>query len=407
MFATNLKLAIQSVKTKRWRSFLTMLGVVIGVVSVVMTVSIGYGIKKQITSQINQLGPNLITILPEQNTSSTLSLAQRLNFVPAIGSGSFSERDLTLVGATNGVGIAVPMASVTGDIQVGNKTYSGDSIISTTDALPEVLNQTVAYGQFFSASDNAQNFAVIGANLAQALFHEPVPIGNSFQMRGVNFVVAGIFAPFDVSQFSSGTDYNNSVFIPFAVGNSLSGNQPDIYQILAKPSNPKLTDQVTRAISNTLEQERGGQTDFTVLEQKQILALSNRALTLLTTMIASVAGISLVVGGIGIMNIMLVSVMERTREIGIRKAIGATNKHIMNQFLIEASIISLSGGIIGVLISLAADYAISQFTNLPPSLSLEIVAIAIGVSLLEGIVFGAMPAIRAAKRDPIDSLRHE
>jgi putative ABC transport system permease protein len=386
-----------------------MFGVIIGVFSVAVTVSVGIGIRQQITNQIKQLGPDLITIVPGQSpTNANTSLLKNVNVLPTTGSGTLSQKDLALIGATKGVSLAVPMTSITGNVNVGGNSFSGQQIIATTQGFPTIVNQSLQYGQFFSSDDPyINNEAVIGQNVASALFKESIPIGQSFTINGQNFTVQGVLSQFTNSPLTPISNYNNAIFIPFNVGAKMSGGQPQIYEIFAKPNTIAGTNQTANAIRETLSNEHGSQNNFTVLEQKQILAIANNTLNVLTALIAAVAGISLFVGGIGIMNIMLVAVVERTREIGIRKAIGATNKQILSQFLIEAGIIGFVGGVIGVLLAIVADFIIQYFSTLQPAINWQIVLISIFAALLAGLIFGALPALRASRKDPIDSLRHE
>ena len=409
MLSDNFKLSIQSLRSTRWRSFFTMFGVIIGVFSVAVTVSVGIGIRQQITNQINQLGPDLITIVPGQNTAtSSSSLIKNLNVLPTTGTGTLTQRDLTLIGATHGVSLAVPMSSISGTVKVGNNTFAGQQIIATTQGFPSIVNQSLQYGQFFSSDDPyIDNEAVIGQNVATALFKQSIPIGQSFKINGQSFNVQGVLNSFSESPLTPISNYNNAIFIPFSVGSQMSGGQPQIYEIFAKPYSVSQTHQTATAINATLSKEHGSQNNFTVLEQKQILEIANNTLNVLTALIAAVAGISLFVGGIGIMNIMLVAVVERTKEIGIRKAIGATNRQILSQFLIEAGIIGFTGGVIGILLALIADLVIAYFSSLQPAMNWQLVTISIVGAFLAGIIFGALPALRASRRDPIESLRHE
>ena len=238
-----------------------------------------------------------------------------------------------------------------------------------------------------------------------SVFKEVVPIGRSFQIRGQNFTVEGVFGQFDTSPLTPISNYNNAIFIPYAIGQQMSSNQLQLYEVFAKPNNVTQTNQVSAAIKSRLLRSRGGQADFTVLEQKQDLSIANSTLNTLTALISAVAAISLLVGGIGIMNMMYVSVMERTHEIGVRKAIGASNRQIFDQFLIESAIIGMMGGILGVILAVIADLVIRYFTSLQPAITFPIVAVSIGAALLAGVLFGAMPALRAAHKDPIDLKR--
>lgn len=408
MLADDIKIAFQSLRSTKWRSFLTMLGVIVGVVSVAVIVSIGIGIKQQVSSQINQFGSDLITILPGTGINSSESdFIRRVNLLPTLGDGSFTERDLTIVGSTNGVSEAIPLSIITGNVAVNNTSSSNYLIVATTDNLPSALNQNVSVGQFFTSVDDYRNVAVIGHNVAEQLFHTVYASGQTLYIRGQSFIVEGVFSQFATNPLLPVSNYNNAIFIPFGVGSDFSGGNPEIYQIYAKPSNPTKTADVAQAIQANLQRSRGGQLNFTVLDQKQNINIANQTLNLLTTLVAGVAAISLLVGGIGIMNIMLVSVTERTREIGIRKAVGATNKQIFSQFLIESATIGFMGGVIGVIISILIDLAIKILTSLRPAINLQVILLSIGIGLVVGVIFGVMPAMRAASRDPIDSLRHD
>jgi putative ABC transport system permease protein len=265
----------------------------------------------------------------------------------------------------------------------------------------------MAYGTFFNSAGQMQYGAVIGQQVATQLFGEAAPLGHSFVFRGQQFIVDGVFNSFDTVPFTLSADFNDAIFVSESVVQSLTNNTAPIYEILVKPQNPNLTNQVSAAIKSGLLSSHNGQNDFSVLLQSQSITVTNSVLDLLTKLIVGIAAISLVVGGIGIMNIMLVSVTERTREIGIRKAIGATNRQILSQFLIEAVVLSISGGIIGIVLSFAVDYLIRVFSNLQPIITWQIVVLATAVALVIGAVFGALPAIQAARKDPIDSLRYE
>ncbi len=406
MVTGNFKMALDSIRSAKWRSFLTMLGIIIGVVSVVTIVSIGEGIKKQITDQINYLGSDLVTIRPGKIESrDNGGYLPGVNFVNPLGTGSLSEKDLKTVQATPGVTATVPFSVVTGVPKADKKELKQAMILGTTEDLPRVLNQKIAYGEFFDSSDTTRPVAVIGQRVAEELFEESVPIGRSMQIRGENFVVLGVFEEFKNVALSTSLDYNGAIFIPFETGKRISGGQANIQQILTKPTDVEYTDSVVSALKQRLLTAHAGQDDFSVLQQADNLAIANTVLDLLTRLIAAVATVSLIVGGIGIMNVMLVAVTERTQEIGIRKAVGATNNQILNQFLIESAVISLVGGIVGVLVSLVANGIIRIVTDLEPVITLPIMGLAVVVALVVGIIFGVAPALKAASKDPITALR--
>lgn len=405
-----IKLARASMRASRWRSLLTMLGIIIGIVSVVTTVSIGEGVKQQVLNQINERGDDLITVLPGRPFErSNLSLVRSLSPVSSGSTIVFSDADYRLVEGVPGVSGVAPFGHVAGEVKTDERSFADAQVIATSADLPEALNQKVEFGSFFSGSGEASaNGAVIGRGVAEKLFGENVPLGRSLSIRGTRFVVRGIFEEFsDTSPLLPLNDYSNAIFIPYSLGQELMGGNLQIYQILVRPEQPEATERVIGEIESVLTKARGNQQDFTVLRQTENLGLAEDVLDLLTSLIAGVAAISLLVGGIGIMNIMLVSVTERTREIGIRKAVGATNRQILYQFMTEAAVLSFFGGVLGVLCSLLVNFLMRITTDLQPVITLNVILLATGVSFAVGLIFGIAPAAIAARKDPIDALRYE
>lgn len=406
MMNGNTKLAMQSIRSSKWRSFLTMLGIIIGVASVIITVSLGEGVKQQINNQISQFGSDIITIRPgsvsskQQNSPFGISLFNNVTTV-------FNDNDVRAVSKVPGIESSAPLGLVSAVPRYEDREFSNGLVIGTTASLPQLMSQKVQYGSFFSVGEEGRRVAVMGPAAAQQLFQENVPIGKSFQLRGEEFIVRGIFEEFESNPITPGADFNNAVFIPYVTGKTLTEGNSQVFQIFAKPEQPEKLEETADAVKQALLRSRDNQEDFTILTQGESLDESSTTLSLITAMIAGVAAISLLVGGIGIMNIMLVSVSERTREIGIRKAIGATNRQIMHQFLIEAVILSLVGSIIGILVSLLANFLIRLTTDLQPAVNLRVAGLAILVALGVGIIFGVAPAIRAARKDPIQALRYQ
>lgn len=405
----NIKTAINSVRASKWRSLLTMLGIIIGIVSVVTVVSIGEGIKQQVLTQINQRGEDLITIRPGQlvNRDKGGQITGVNLFSGFTNTGTLVDSDIEVVQKTKGVETAVPLSIVAGQINHMEESSTSATVIGTTAALPDVLNQEIEFGAFFPESDENQNGAIIGTNVAENIFGNEVPLGESFTFQDREFIVRGVFQEFENALFSLDTDFNNAIFIPYPVAQELTQNNAPIYEILAVAEESASASTVAAGIKENLQAAHGNQEDFTVLKQDESLGVTNNILNLMTMLIAGVAAISLLVGGIGIMNVMLVSVTERLHEIGIRKAIGATSRQIMSQFLIEATVLSVLGGIIGVLVALLVNFLIRVTTNIEPVISWQVVLIAAGVSLAVGIVFGTAPALKAAQKDPIEALRNE
>ncbi len=403
----NLKMGLDSMRRAKWRNFWTMLGVIIGVASVITIVSIGEGVKQQISGQIRHVGSDLITIRPAQLQSGGAGGAN-ISFLSGMPiTGRLSAVDATVVSNLPEVAAATPLSAVAGKVQSDTGTYSGGLVIGTTADLPTLLKQTVAYGEFFSADDDVEHVAVLGSGAAQKMFDEQVPLGRTFTFHDEQFMVRGILRPLDTTPLSQDANFNNAIFIPNGIAQSLTKNTASIYEILAKPKQANQADKTIAAINAKLSDLHGGPGDFTVLRQDQNQASSDQILNLLTSLVAGVAAISLIVGGIGIMNVMSVSVVERLHEIGIRKAIGATNRQILGQFMVEATALSLSGGIFGILIAAGIDGGLRLFTDLRPVLSWQIIVIATGVSLTVGILFGSFPALKAARKDPIEALRAE
>lgn len=392
-----------SLRGSKWRNFWTMLGVIIGVASVIIIVSVGEGIKQQIGGQIHHLGKDLILIRPAQLKTDGGQAGSLGQLSGATISGKLSDKDIESIQKTKGISAVAPLSAVTGGVHGEDGDYHGGLIIGTSPDLPSLLNQSMAYGGFLTADDMGTNAAVLGQEVASKLFNEEVPLGRSFTFHGQEFIVHGIFNQFSAAPLSEQADFNKAIFIPYDVAQTLTNNTAPTYEILAKSS--KQTAQVAAAVKAALLKNHGGQDDFNVLQENSNITGSGNVIELLTRMISVVAAISLLVGGIGIMNVMLVSVTERLHEIGIRKAIGATNRQILGQFLVEASLLSLCGGAIGIALAYGFDIGLRIFTNIRPAIGWQIVLVATGVSLLIGIVFGSIPALKAARKDPIQALR--
>jgi putative ABC transport system permease protein len=404
----NLKAGLNSMRGAKMRNFWTMLGVIIGVASVITVVGIGEGIKDQISGQIHRLGSNLITIQPSTLGGDGNYKPANANLLSGSGiAGTLTSTDYTTVSTTKGVTASAPLSAVDANVQGQNGVYKGGLVIGTTNALSSLLNQSVAYGVFLTDDDNGQNAAVLGAAAAQALFKEDVPLGSSFSIDGQQFVVRGIFNQFATTPLNQSVDLNDAIYIPYDVAQTITNNTAVTFQILARanPNPDESTGQIQAAINSGLLTNHGGQHNFSVTGENQNLVNSNDIVDLLTRLISGVAAISLLVGGIGIMNVMLVSVTERMHEIGIRKALGATNRQIHRQFITEAVVISVSGGAIGIIIAFLIDAGLRVTTSLQPEISWQLVLLATGVSLAVGIIFGSIPAYKAARKAPIEALR--
>jgi putative ABC transport system permease protein len=401
----NFRVARAALRSNRWRSFLTMLGIIIGVSSVITVVSIGQGIKQQVAGQINHVGRDLITVRPGHVDPSSVRSLANISVMPA--SGSLSNKDVAAIQKTPGVATAVPLSVIGGAIKGDNGDYSGGPVIATSPELPAILNQSVAFGSFFSTNDNGDDVAILGQDAATKLFSAQVPLGQTFSFRGHDFMVRGILNEFASAPLAADIDFNNAIFIPSATAQELTNSSAVPYEILTKPVLASQTAKTAAAINASLLKVHGDSQDFSVLQQSQTLAQTTGVLNLLTQLITSVAAISLLVGGIGIMNIMLVSVTERLHEIGIRKAVGATNRQILSEFMAEATMLSVIGSLVGIGISLVINLVLRILTDLTPVVDWKIIVLASGISIIVGILFGTAPALKAARKDPIAALRGE
>jgi len=408
----SLKLALDSVRSNKARSGLTMFGVIIGVVAVVTVVGLGQGVQRQIEAQTNQYGSNLITVRPGRTTASK-GLQGLANTDLLFGLNSLnglSTQDLHAVQTAPGVSVVAPLGIVSGTAQATSGPTQANLpnalVLATNQDLPAALSHSLASGGFFKSNDNTANVAVLGKKAAEALFEQDAPLGNSFSFRGQTFVVVGVFDDFAATPLAGTADFNNAIFIPLGTAEQLTQNQTLFYSILAKPDKTGVQPAV-RAITNNMQAVRAGAQDFSVLDQRQNLAASSHVLTLLGGLVTAVASVALIVGGVGIMNIMLVSVTERMHEIGVRKAIGATNRQILTQFTLEAAVLSGLGGILGVLASLAVAGLLRVYTSYHPVIAWKAMIVATLASFAVGLIFGVAPAMKASREDPVEALRRE
>jgi putative ABC transport system permease protein len=295
---------------------------------------------------------------------------------------------------------------VTGSvIGAGRHADTTTEIIGTTDQAATTLGLRMRSGQFVTTGLTRQT-AVLGQDVALQLFGSDVAIGRTLTLRGQMFTVIGIINRFESSATVSNLfDLNKAVFVPLDAAKEFNQGIAQIQQVNARVATSNLKP-IVHNLQTTLLASHGGEEDFSVLRPGEALAVTSFIFDILTGLTAAVASVSIIVGGVGIMNIMLVSVTERTREIGIRKAVGATNKQILSQFLIEALVMSLTGGVIGIIFGYGLAFAAGTFLAFMPGFSWHIIAIALGIAVAVGILFGAWPAIKAARKDPIEALRY-
>lgn len=397
-------MALNNLKANKVRTFLTLLGIIIGVMSVTTIISLGEGVKRQVNQQIGDLGGDLVTVVPGQNqgqnTFGNLGL-----FGGSTSASQLDEKDLETLSSLPNVELASGVMRFGGSISRGDeKKINASNILAVDENYLEVTGQKVSSGQFFGGGLENNNTVVLANNIAKELFGDQDPIGSTLSIRGEPLVVVGVLDTY--KGFNFGQPINNLVLIPLPAGKKMN-RSISFQQISLKLQDTAQAEITAQTAEEALLELRGGEEDFTITTQEELANTTDEVFRVLTGFTAAVASISLLVGGIGVMNIMLVTVTERTREIGIRKAIGATRWQILMQFLTEALIITLVGGIIGIALSFLAGVIIRAQTAVQPALDVWVLLLAMAVSLAVGIIFGTWPAIRAARKDPIEALRHD
>ncbi len=405
MWSGNLKTAIGSLHSAKWRSLLTMLGIIIGVSSVVTVVSLGEGLKQQVVGQIHTLGSDVLTIRPGKLVSAH-SARQSLNLLAFLSTSSLSEQDVNTISKLPPVSAVVPVDFVTNSVASDGQQLDNISVLGTDPELYDLLRPQLDIGAFFTKDNAADNVAVIGSGVATQLFGGSNSIGHTVSILGQDFIVRGVLVPSAGGLISAQqSDLNQTIFLPFGPAKNLVSGRTNIVQILVKTKPGVNPDAAVASIRQQLLQNRGGREDFSVLEQQQLLDLTSGVINTATGFTTGLAAVALLVGGIGIMDIMLVSVSERTREIGIRKAIGATNRQILSQFLIEGLVLTIGGGFIGIAVSLIIFGFLRLYTGLHPVINAPVMILAVAVSIIVGIIFSVAPALKAARKNPIDALR--
>jgi len=396
--------ALQSIRSSRVRSFLTMLGIAVGVASVTAILSLSSGANKIIDSQISNLGGNIAVIRPGLMTD-PLNNLYRGQLQRDYFAGTLTEKDLEQISKLPNIKAIAPIMVLGGAIKANNLAKNESMIIATTPEFNTIANLKMYEGQFLNAGINS-NTAVLGANLSLDIFGSKSTVGRKLTIRNQSFTVIGVLEETNAPVNYNLIDFDNAVFINLLVGKKLNQDVIQIQQINVMAKSMKKLSQLVTDIEVTLKKEHAGEKDFSVLTGGDISKPTNQFFYTITGFMTAIAAISLVVGGIGIMNIMLVTVAERTREIGIRKALGASNRDIMWQFLIESLLISLIGGLLGYVLGYLLALAISNVLTFSPTMNWAITITALGISIFMGVIFGLYPALKAAHKDPIESL-HE
>ncbi len=397
------RLAVQAIFRNALRSFLTILGVVIGVAAVIAMVTVGQGSKDQVTQDVANLGTNLLVLRPGQPQQGPGSAGGT--------SAPFDMRDVEAIRSQiASVRAAAPANTRTTTAILGSRNHS-TSVIGTDSRYLEARDMPVVLGRPFFESELRAGSAVclLGQTVLRELFGSGNPLGQNIRLKTISCRVIGVLEEQGVSSF--GTDQDDFVLIPIKTFQRRIAGNSDVLMIFVAVREGISTERAKSEIERLMRERRritlDEEDDFNVFDMKQIASVLTGITGVLTGLLSAVAAVSLLVGGIGIMNIMLVSVTERTREIGIRLAVGAQEGQVMLQFLVEAIVLSLFGGLIGILVGLALGAVGANLLRVPFSPDPAIILIAFGFSAAVGVVFGYFPARRAARMDPIDALRHQ
>ena len=399
-----LTMATGSILKNKMRTMLTMLGIVIGVGAVIVMVAVGNGAQKQIEAQIKNLGTNLIVVTPGSTAAGGASQgAQTFNRL-TVADADKIKSDATMLSAVS------PVIVTRTQIITGKGNWRTEINGVSTDYLT-IRDWGVTSGDLFTDDDvrTKRKVAVLGATVVKNLFPDSDPVGSEVQLGHVPFTVVGVLAP--KGQTSSGVDQDDIVLVPYTTAQDRLSGMVFLGQILASASSPRDMVAAQEEIRGIMRDSHGllggGADDFTVRDQTAIAQAATSTTSVMTGLLAAIASISLVVGGIGIMNIMLVSVTERTREIGIRMAVGARGSDVLTQFLVESVVMSLLGGVVGLALGFGGAAILGHVMGWSTSTPLIAVVVATGFSAAVGVFFGYYPARKAATLDPIQALRYE
>ena len=404
-----LRTALEAMRTHRMRSALTVLGILIGIAAVILTVGLGIGAQQQVTAQVEALGTNLLIISPGSTTSTTGVRG---------GFGSASTLTQADAGALASPVVAPDIAAVAASTSSSQSLVAGasnwtTSVVGTTPSWMSVRARTMSTGTFLTAADQASaaSVVVLGATTAQELFGATDVVGQTVTINGTPFTVQGVLAP---TGTTGSTNNDDTAVIPLSTaqqrvsgGSSRTTVQTIYVQATSQTALPAAYQEANAELLSLHAITNPTAADFTITNQASLVTTAASVSKTLTVLLAGVAAISLLVGGIGVMNIMLVSVTERIREIGLRKALGARPALIRRQFLIEASLLGLTGGLIGAAVGIAGAKVLPGLISNPVALSMPAIFGSITVALAIGLVFGVYPASRAAQLAPIDALRSE
>ena len=404
LFINHIQNARQSLKSNRMRSILTMLGITIGVASITTILSLSGGASQIVSSQVDSLGGNIAVIRPGSESETPLQDFAQFPSPQHFAASTLTENDLAAIDRIEHVSAVAPLMILSGAVKATNAAPVNTAIVASTPELADIGGLKIKDGEFLNPKLNVFT-AVIGPQLAIDIYGTEDAIGKTVTIRGQTFTITGVLKRANNPINYNGVDFDASIIISQQAGRMLNQGALQVQQINIQSDSIANLNQVIIDVNKAVLKNHLGEADFSVLSGDQIAQPTNRLFAAIAGTTTAIAAISLLVGGIGIMNIMLVSVAERTREIGIRKALGASNSDIVAQFLIESLALSIGGGISGYVIGYLVSFGISTLLPFSPLFTWEIAAVAIVVSLVIGTMFGIYPAVRASRKDPIDALR--
>ena len=400
---THFHLAIDSLRQNRGRTFLSALGIAIGVASIVLILSLTGGINQLISASSDKDNANLILVRPSSGKDVADSIIDELTNTSQYSKSNLTLEDVEAIKEVNGVKSVAPIAISTAAITIADKAYQSTTVVATNDDLKDILSLRLKSGQFLDYSLR-ENVAVLGYKMAEQVFGTTEATTRTFNYNGQQFMVVGVLDEMNDPINFNGVDFDNSILINIKYASTFESS----IQIQQIDIRTETTDQVSNVMSeinDKLSKAKKGDKNYKIISGTDNLHPAGSLLSIISNMLTIVASISLIVGGVGIMNIMLVSVSERTREIGIRKAVGASSTQILLQFLFESLILSVIGGLMGFVLGYIFAFLISLVTPFAPHISWQILGITGLVSFSVGVIFGVYPAAKAAHKDPITSLK--
>lgn len=404
LLAEHFRLAKQSFRSSRMRTFLTVLGITIGVACVTTILALSDGVLATLRSQTEGTEGSLIVVRPGPAINLSLQTASDPTSTFRFSVSTLRNSDAELIESLSDVKEVSPLMTLIGDTKRSDTVIKNTTVVATNPGLLEFNGFDLNDGEFIDSQGNL-NTATIGAQLALDLFGTKSPIGQTFIFKGETFTVTGLLDRVSTPVSVNGFDTDRSVFISLDQGEELINSDAQLQQINVLASASADPKDVAQDITDRLRSSHHGDEDFHVLYGQNIVNSQNALYQSMAGVLIAVASISLVVGGVGIMNIMLVNVSERTREVGLRKAVGASNQNILSQFIIESLGMSLIGGLAGVALGYLAAFIVTIFIPFDPSYTWQVSLLSLGVALTTGVLFGLYPAIKASQKDPIISLR--